>query len=506
MYCWRSFARVIGSRWVSGLLVAVLVLGFGQTAMAVAGKPDAQLPEKPNIVFLFIDDMGWPDLGCYGHKFHETPVIDRLCEQGMKFTDFYAATPVCSSTRSTVQTGQYSARTGITDFIPGHWRPFEKLVVPPIDDHLAAGVKTPGNALKAAGYVTGYFGKWHLGHDREHQPDRHGYDVTAAQLGKDFKTWRTRKGTKSNGPKQIDLLTDQTLYFIEANKDKPFFVTLSHHAVHIRCEGRPETIAKYQAKPKPAEGVNNVVYAAMTEDLDTSIGRVLRQLDELGLADKTMVLFTSDNGGLRKIYTGVGEEVSTNAPLRDEKGTVYEGGIRVPMIVRWPGVVQPGSVCQEPATTADLMATFCQAAGAQLPGQPIDGASLVPLLLAPKAKLARSAIYFHYPHYHHSRPASAIRAGDLKLIEWLEDGNVELYNLRDDIGEKTDLSAKLPEQARQLQKMLAAWRQEVGARMPTPNPKYDAKRAHEWWNRRSNQPLDIDAMRRRYESKKQRKR
>ena len=479
---------------LSLLLLPVLV-GWAMPAHAA----DAA---RPNIVFVFIDDMGWPDVACYGHEFHETPVIDKLCADGMKFTDFYAATPVCSSTRSTVQSGQYSARTAITDFIPGHWRPFEKLIVPPIEHNLADGVKTPGDALKAAGYATGYFGKWHLGDERTHGPHVYGYDVTAQTMPKEFNQWR---GKKDAGPKRMDLLTDQTIWFIEQNKDQPFFVTLSHHAVHIRLEATPETIAKYEKKEKPDHGVNNPVYAAMTENLDTSIGRILDKLDELGIADNTIVVFTSDNGGLRQIYTKVGELVSTNAPLRDEKGTVYEGGIRVPMIVRWPGVVKPGTVCQEPTTTADLLSTFCEMAGAKLPEQPIDGTSMVSLLKNPDSSLDREAIYFHYPHYHHSRPAGAIRMGDWKLIEFFDGSPLELYNLADDIGESKNLASEMPGKAKKMQAMLAEWRKETGARMPTPNPKYDPAHAAEWWNRRTNEPLDVEAMARHYESQKAKK-
>jgi len=458
----------------------------------------ATLPEKPNIVFILIDDMGWPDVACYGHPFHETPHIDRLCSQGMKFTDFYAATPVCSSTRATIQSGQYAARVGITDFIPGHWRPFEKLVVPPIENALPESIKTPGDALKAAGYTTCYFGKWHLGPDSTHGPHLRGYDVTARTLGKGFQKWRKKKDP---GPKRIDLLTDQTLWFIEQNKERPFFVTLSHHAVHIRLEATPDAIEKYQNKPKPTDGVNHPVYAAMIENLDQSISRIMTKLDELGLANETMVVFASDNGGLRKIYTGIGEVVSTNAPLRDEKGTIYEGGIRVPMIVRWPGVIKPGTACAEPTTTADLLPTFCQAAGADLPDQPIDGMSLLPLFVDSRVKLDREAIYFHYPHYHHSRPAGAIRAGDWKLVEYFDDAPLELYNLRNDIGETTSLAKKMPDKAKQLQQMLATWRKSVGARMPTPNPDHDPDRAHQWWNRRTNKPLDVEAMSQHYRSR-----
>ena len=216
----------------------------------------------------------------------------------------------------------------------------------------------------------------------------------------------------------------------------------------------------------------------------------------------TIVVFASDNGGLQKIYTGVGETVSTNIPLRDEKGTLYEGGIRVPLIVRWPGVVEPGTVNHEPTTTSDLLPTFCEMAGATLPAQPIDGTSIVSLLHDPQASLKRDAIYFHYPHYHHSTPAGAIRMGDWKLIEFYADGRLELYNLANDISEKQNQASLRPELAVALQERLAAWRREVGARMPTVNPQSDPKRAADWWSRRTKKPLDIEAMRKRYDSKR----
>lgn len=471
-------------------------LGLALLALTICGRltvraAEPAVPAGPNILFVLADDMGWPDLRCYGHAWHETPVLDQLAAEGMRFTDFYAATPVCSSTRSTIQTGQYSARTAITDFIPGHWRPFEKLVVPPIEPALRSGVRTPGDVLQAAGYITGYFGKWHLGNTREEQPDRRGYAVTERQLGETFRQWR---GDKLPGPKRIDLLTDQALWFLEQHADQPFFLTLSHHSVHIPIEARPGTRRKYDERPRPATGVNNPAHAAMVEDLDQSVGRLLKRLDELGLRERTLVVFSSDNGGLVRNYLGVGDAVSTNAPLRDEKGTLYEGGIRVPLIVRWPGVVSAGTECAEPATTADLLPTLCASVGVPLPGQTIDGTSLLPLWRDPATGLARDAIYFHYPHYHHSRPAGAIRVGPWKLIEFFEDGRLELYHLGRDLGETTDLSVRFPGRARDMQQRLAAWRESVGARMPTPNPKHDPERAQEWWNRNRNEPLNVQAV------------
>ena len=458
----------------------------------------ASAADKPNIVFLLIDDMGWPDVACYGNRFHETPVIDKLAKEGMKFTDFYAATPVCSSSRSTIMAGQYSARTGITDFIPGHWRPFEKLVVPKIDHHLKDDIRTPGDVLKAAGYRTGYFGKWHLGNDAAHQPDKHGFTVTDSQLPPRLKPKRPKRG-----PKSIDYLTNAALWFIDENKSEPFFLTVSHHAVHIPLESTKQTAAKYQSKTPPESGINNPIYAAMIEDLDTSVGRILEKLEEHKLTDNTIIIFTSDNGGLRQIYTKAGDIVSSNAPLRDEKGTLYEGGIRVPMIVKWPGVVARGSVCDEPSTTADLLPTFCAMAGADLPNQPIDGSNIIPLLKNADAALDRKSIYFHYPHYHHSRPGGAVRTGDWKLIEWFENDTVELYNLASDIGETKNVAADHPDRVTAMRTDLAAFRTRTGARMPTPNPKFDVQRTDEWWNRRTKKPLDIEAMRKRYQTRQE---
>ena len=291
---------------------------------------------------------------------------------------------------------------------------------------------------------------------------------------------------------------------MEENRERPFFLTVSHYAVHIPVEGVAVRVAKYKEKNKPAEGVNHPIYAAMVEDLDTSVGRILDKIDSLKIAPRTIVIFTSDNGGLQKIYTGVGETVSTNAPLRDEKGTLYEGGIRVPLIVRWPGVTTAGRTIDAPATTADLLPTFCAMAGVANPKQPVDGASLAGIIGGEEKTLGREAIFFHYPHYHHSIPGGAIRQGDWKLIEFFGVDRVELYNLRTDLGEKHNVAAQHPERVKRLQRALADWRTQTGARMPTPNPKADVARAAEWWSRRTNKPLDVEAMRHRYDSRKRR--
>ena len=479
-------------RLVSSLF-SVLISATSGISAAPAAEP------RPNILLVLIDDMGWPDLACYGHGFHETPRLDRLATEGVRFTNFYA-TPVCSSTRATIESGQNSARVGITDFLAGHWKPFAKLVVPPMPSHLDQNLTTPGEALGRAGYVTGYFGKWHLGRGKQNAPAVHGYQITSDQLDRAFR--RARTGD-NEGPKRMGLITDQALWFLErharlprdpAGERKPFFLHVSHHAVHIPIQATARSIAKYRKKPKPAVGVNHPVYAAMVEDLDSQIGRLLDRLEELQLAKKTVVVVASDNGGLREVYTGNGQVVSTNAPLRSEKGTIYEGGIRVPFIVRWPGVTPPGKVCHEPAATWDLLPTFCAIAGAPAPEQPLDGVDLTPLLRVPSSTLERDALYFHYPHYHHSRPASAVRRGNLKLIEWLEDGALELYDLAADTGESKDLAASMPAKANELRRDLVAWRQRVGARLPTRNPQHDPEKADVWWSRRTSTPLDLEAV------------
>jgi len=454
-------------------------LGLGAASLAVpsctAGpaKPAATNQHKrPNIVFFLIDDMGWPDVACYGSKFHETPNIDRLASEGMKFTDAYAACPVCSPTRASIMAGQYPARVGITDFIPGHWRPYEKLVVPENRLQLPLESVTIGEVFKGQGYSTCYIGKWHLG-GKGYSPDKQGFDKVVL-------------GVKNQNDKQVSGFTDQAIKFIQEKKQEPFFLYLSHHSVHIKLEAPEELVDKYKNKPKPATGVNNPTYAAMVEHLDTNIGRILKKLDDLDLAERTIVIFFSDNGGLHEAYggyTGKRQIVSTNAPLRDEKGTLYEGGVREPLIVRWPGVVKAGTTCSVPVTSVDFYPTFLEISGAGGDSnQVLDGENILPLLRQ-NGSLERDAIYWHYPHYHHSRPAGAIREGYYKLIEFFEDGQLELYNLKRDIGEKNNLAETMPKKAADLQRKLAKWRQSVGAKMPTPNPDYDPARANEWGRR-----------------------
>ncbi|MFP4502923.1 MAG: sulfatase [Candidatus Hydrogenedentota bacterium] len=449
------------------------------SAAAMAGRTYAA-GRKPNIVFILADDLGWADLGCYGNTYHDTPNIDRLARQGVRFTDAYAACPVCSPTRASILSGQYPAHVGVTDFISGHWRPYAKLRVPRNrTQYLPLEIDTIAEALESAGYISGHFGKWHLG-GMQHFPDKQGFDDHVVSSG-----WG-HFGNKSH-PDQgwgdddylSEVLTDEAVRFMKENREQPFFLHLSHFGVHIPLEARQELIAKYEAKEGPEGRINNPIYAAMVEHIDHSAGRVLDTLDDLGLADDTIVVFFSDNGGLHIRYDGVGEEyVSTQKPLRGEKGTLYEGGIREPLIVRWPGHMKAGSTCAAPVTSVDFFPTFLAAAGAKAPAQPLDGLDITPLLT--DGEIDRDAIYWHYPHYHHTTPAGAIRKGDWKLIEYYEDGRLELFNLARDIGEAHDLASVFPERAMALRDQLAAWRKQVNAAMPVPNPDFDPARQYEW--------------------------
>lgn len=458
-------------RWT--VLLIVLVFGVPNSSFAA---------RQSNIILILVDDLGWPHLGCYDSTgFYESPEIDRVAAQGCRFTDFYAAGAVCSPTRASIQSGQYQSRFGITDFIPGHPYPFARLNVPPVRGELPLEMVTPAEALKICGYVTGYFGKWHLG-GREFEPDRQGYDASLVTSGRHFKFRTSPPVDVPEGTYLAEFLTDRTIDFIREYRERPFFVQLSHFAVHIPLEARPETIRHFEQKPRPVGFNDHSTYAAMVKHVDESVGRIVQVLEELDLAEETLLVITSDNGGLSRSAHG-GQFVSSNSPLRNEKGSLYEGGIRVPLIVRWPGKVPAGSICPEPTISVDFWPTFLEVAQTEatpeIPHQPLDGVSLVPLLLDPTAKLERDALYFHYPHYHHSTPAGAIRSRDWKLIEFFETGKVELFNLLDDPEELHNLAMQDPQRAQVLREQLARWRSETGATMPTPNPQFDPDRARE---------------------------
>jgi arylsulfatase A-like enzyme len=450
---------------------------FNRAALAA----DAQSPGRPNIVLILVDDLGWTDVGCFGSRYYQTPHIDRLAAQGMRFTDGYAACAVCSPTRASIMTGKYPARLHLTDYIPGEGdkNPNNAMKVPHWRQFLPLEEITIARALKNAGYVSASIGKWHLG-GPSYYPEHHGFDVNIAgnhmghpasyfwpyESGRSPPVPGLKEGGRA-GEYLTDRLTREAEAFIEQNKDKPFFLYLAHYAVHMPLQAKADVIAKYQAKA-PHNGQKNPIYAAMIESVDDGIGRVLAKLDALGIADHTVVVFMSDNGGLTL------HEVTSNAPLRAGKGYPYEGGTREPLIVKWPGVVRPGSTCSVPVCSIDFYPTLREIAGLKDEGRPphkVDGLSFVPLLRQ-TGTLHRDALYWHYPHYWGNvvRPFGAVRAGDWKLIEFYEDMRVELYNLKEDLGEKNDLAQKLPDKAAELRRMLAEWRTSVDAQMPIPKP------------------------------------
>jgi arylsulfatase A-like enzyme len=452
------------------------------TVLLVVAAPISAVGQPPNVIVILIDDMGWTDLGCYGSTFYETPNIDRLGASGMRLTSGYSACTVCSPTRAAVLTGKYPARLHITDWIPGHERPYAKLKPPDWTQHLPHEETTIAEIFKAAGYVTAHIGKWHLGNEA-YWPTTHGFDHNIGgnhrgQPPSYFFPYE-RDGIKlpglNFGSRQeylTDRLTDEALTFITANKNKPFLLYLPHYTVHTPLQARPELIKKYEAKARTDAPQKNPTYAAMIESLDEGIGRVTTRLETLKLIDNTIIVFTSDNGGLISSTTNLG--------LRAGKGSAYEGGVRVPLIVSYPPRIKPGSRSDVPAMSIDLLPTLVDlCALPQEESRPKwDGISIAPVLTQSGA-VKREALYWHYPHYHPgaATPYSAVRAGDWRLIEWFEDDRIELYNLKDDPTEKTDLASSRTDKRDELLAMLHNWRKDVGAQMPMPNPDYDPARA-----------------------------
>ncbi len=459
-----------------------------------------------NILFILMDDFGWRDLGCYGSSFYETPNMDRLARDGMRFTDAYAACPVCSPTRASILTGKYPARIGVTDWIGAHLE--ARVIDAPYIDHLPLSEISLAQALGEGGYNTWHVGKWHLGEEGSWPLD-HGFDknIGGCHMGCPwhgyFSPWKIPTLPEAEeGTYLPDHLTDQAIRLIRENQatGKPFFLHMSYYLVHTPIEAPAHLIEKYRKKaralgldkidplvvgepfPTPDKAGKRVVrrviqsdpvYAAMVQSMDDNIGRLLAALESEGIADDTVVLFTSDNGGLA---TAEGSPTS-NLPLEEGKGWMYEGGVREPLVVRWPGVTEPDSFCDVPVTSPDFYPTILEIAG--LPGRPEqhqDGQSIVPLLRGAE-KLDREAIFWHYPHYGNQggTPGCSIRSGDWKLIEFFEDNRLELYNLREDVGESNDLASALPEKRDQLLAKLHAWQKTVDAKIPEANPDYKPK-------------------------------
>jgi arylsulfatase A len=498
-------------------------------------------PDRPpNIVVFLLDDLGWRDLGCYGSPFHETPHIDRLAADGVRFTDAYAACHVCSPTRAALLTGKYPARLGLTDWLPGRKNfPFQRLLNAAVVPALPLEEVTLAEALRDHGYATAHVGKWHLG-EEPFGPLEQGFDLQVPRWNKGWPKRGYHAPFELDGlPDQpddylTDRLTDEAERFIDDNRDRPFFLYFSHFAVHDPIQGRSDLVAKYRDKKRrssPAEAPafvlegnpddprppssgelaersgrpewagyrvlpertvkikqhqDNVQFAAMVESADQSLGRVREKLRQAGLADTTIIVLTSDNGGMAAANFGNPARVvpddqldrafaTSNLPLRGAKGWMYEGGLRVPLIIHWPGRGREGAVCDEPVISNDIYPTLLEMAGLPLrPEQHLDGMSLAPLVLA-GGSLPRHALYWHFPHYSNhgmQSPGGAIRAGRYKLLEYFENSNVQLFDLVSDPGEQIDLVSQEPQRVERMRDDLHRWRASVGATVMLPNPEY----------------------------------
>lgn len=435
---------------------------------------------RPNIVFIMADDLGYTDVACFGSKYYETPNIDRLAAEGVRFTNGHTCGPNCQPTRAALMSGQYGPRTGV--YTVGAISRFNWQSQPlrPVDNVTALPLEkiTIADTLKKAGYATGMFGKWHLGKDEKHLPGQRGFDEAIETSGVHFDFKTTPKTDYPKGQYLADFLTEHAVDFIERHKDQPFFLYLPHFGVHAPHEAKPELIKKFKDKP-PVGGHKDPAYAAMIASVDESVGRILATLEKLNLTDNTLVIFASDNGGVGG-YGRAGldkEGVTDNAPLKGGKGTLYEGGVRVPYIFRWKGKIQPGMTNTTPINSVDLYPSLVEVAGAEAPADyALDGESYVPLLTGAKTSLDRDAIFWHFPGYlgagagqWRTKPVGTVRAGDWKLMEFFEDGKFELYNLKDDIGEEHNLAGSNPDKVKELHDKMLAWREKVGAKMPTKN-------------------------------------
>lgn len=433
-------------------------------------------PVKPNIVLILADDLGVNDLHCYGREDHRTPKLDALASAGARFTTAYTAQPICSPSRAALMTGKCPARLHLTNFLPGRAdAPSQKLIQPVIEGQLPLEEPTIAEWLRGAGYATGLFGKWHLG-NKGFGPTEQGFDVVVSPPA-------NTQPSDVEGGKGEYAIAAAAEKFMEANKDKPFFCYVPHNNPHIPLAAKPELIEQNKSAFHPT-------YAAMIETLDDSVGRLMRKVDELGLTERTIFIFTSDNGGLH-VLEFPSTPATHNTPYRAGKGYVYEGGLREPLIIRWPGVIEVGKTIDAPVVLTDLVPTLLEAAGINLSKTvgPLDGVSLLPLLREGKAP--QRSLYWHFPNYTNQggRPAGAIRTDNWKLIENFEDNSIELYDLAQDPSEKTDLASREPDLARKMQADLAAWRQRVGAQMLQPNPEFKADLHHALYSKQDSSKL-----------------
>jgi len=457
---------------------------------------------KPNIIFFLVDDLGWTDLSCYGSSFHETPHIDQLAKEGMRFTNAYASCPVCSPTRASILTGKHPARLNITDWIPGS-DPKNRPLLGTKDQHeLPLGENTMAEALKEVGYQTGFFGKWHLG-EQGYYPENQGFDInkgghSAGQPASYFYPYKNERqkwdvpSLENGQPGEYltDRLTQEASQFMTDKKDQPFFLYLAYYSVHTPIQSKPELEEKYQEKRKQTFGnstttfiaerdnrsrkeQDNPAYAGMVQSVDESVGNILTHLKQLGLSENTLIIFTSDNGGLSTLPNKRTAPASV-LPLRAGKGWLYEGGIRVPAILKWPNHITAGGVSEMPITSTDYYPTILEAtSNSSSEANSKDGQSLLSSLQQ-SPHPARN-LYWHFPHYHGSgnKPSAAIRSNNYKLIEWMEDGQIELYDLKKDVAEQANLATQLPDKTKELYAELKQWQKDIGALFPVENPDFE---------------------------------
>lgn len=459
-----------------------------------------QKDEKPNVIFILVDDLGWTDLGYTGSSFYETPNIDKLASEGTVFTDAYAASPVCSPSRAAILSGKYPARLNLTDWIPGnrHYGPHknQKLASHPFKLQLDLEEYTLAETFEDAGYTTFFAGKWHLGEEEKYYPNNQGFGINkggnrtghpANGYFSPYKNPQLEDGEE--GEYLTDRLTEETIKFIKKNKDSPFFAYLSFYTVHLPMQGKPEKVTKYRDKISEMSysgkefikkrntyhknWQNMPHYAAMVESMDENVGRLLTFLEREKLTENTIIVFTSDNGGMAS-SNRTDNIPTTNMPLRAGKGYLYEGGIRVPLIIHWSGKFKSHSTNNFPVIGTDLYPTLLDLSGIESENlHHLDGISLKSLLK--NEKMEERPVFWHYPHYSGGlggKPSGAVRLGNYKLIESYEDGHVELYNLEKDPGEKNDLANKNPEKVNELKTLLHNWRNKIDAQMPFPNPHY----------------------------------
>ena len=468
-------------------LFCVLILCHGLGLPWAFSQTLSDEEQAKNVVLFLIDDLGWKDLGCQGSDYYQTPNIDRLAKRGARFTNAYAACAVCSPTRAAVLTDKAPARLLLTEWLPsGRWNPHAKLHSGRYLKSLPVEEVTLAEKLRDAGYQTAHVGKWHLGEDDFSSPIHHGFDFNAGgnphgapgnyffpyngnwlvpSTGQRIK-WNVFSDG-SEGEYLTDRLTDEAIDFIAENHDEKFFLHFAHYGVHTPLQAKPAMVKKYRELPKESQQ-GNPIYAAMVESIDESVGRVVETLQDLGIRDRTCIIFASDNGGFYK--------ATNNAPLRANKGAYYEGGIRVPLIIDWPGTIENGCVIDQPVISMDLYPTCLAMTGVPLcPEQHLDGVSLHTLLDGSQKGFKRS-LFWHYPHYNQhpsSFPSSVVRNGDWKLIQTFDPEGVELYHLGDDLGEKKSVAKEYPEITSRLMTELNQWRSEVGAETMRPNPNYD---------------------------------